>query len=321
MQYGGHSKDHRPDLAQLKLMAAAAEPTGHLVASDIVPGQRAEDPLYVPLIQRVRSVVKQQGLLYAGDSKMAALATRAHVAYHEDYYVVPLPMKGETAQAFEGWVEAAVSGAQPLRVIHQGADVIGQGYEFEREHTATLEEGTVTWTERVQVVRSCAWAKRQEAQLEARLATASAALYALTPEPGRGKRQIRTAADLHAAVDGVLERHQVSGLLQVNWERQERQVTRYRGPGRPGPNRASYTETVVRYVITEVTRNTEAIKARCQRLGWRPYATNAPSQRLTLAETFRYYRQGWRVERNFHLLKDLPLGLSPLFVFPDEQII
>ena len=29
----GHSKDHRPDLAQLKLMAAGAQPTGHLPPS------------------------------------------------------------------------------------------------------------------------------------------------------------------------------------------------------------------------------------------------------------------------------------------------
>ena len=33
MQHG-YSKDHRPDLPQLKLMAAA-EPSGHLIASDV----------------------------------------------------------------------------------------------------------------------------------------------------------------------------------------------------------------------------------------------------------------------------------------------
>jgi len=37
MQHG-HSKDHRPDLPELKLMAAAAEPTGQLIASDLAPG-------------------------------------------------------------------------------------------------------------------------------------------------------------------------------------------------------------------------------------------------------------------------------------------
>ena len=40
----GHSKDHRPNLPQLKLMAAV-EPAGHLLAHDIVAGQHAADPL------------------------------------------------------------------------------------------------------------------------------------------------------------------------------------------------------------------------------------------------------------------------------------
>ena len=53
----GHSKDHRPDLPQLKLMAAAAEPTGQLVACDVHPGQSADDPLYLPLIDRVRAIL------------------------------------------------------------------------------------------------------------------------------------------------------------------------------------------------------------------------------------------------------------------------
>ena len=76
----GHSKDHRPDLPQLKLMAAAAEPSGHLIACDVHPGQCADDPLYTPLMQRVRQMVGRTGLLYAGDCKMAALATRAEIA-------------------------------------------------------------------------------------------------------------------------------------------------------------------------------------------------------------------------------------------------
>lgn len=62
MQHG-HSKDHRPDLPQLKLMAAAAEPSGQIIACDVHPGNAADDPLYVPLIERVRQIVGRSGLL------------------------------------------------------------------------------------------------------------------------------------------------------------------------------------------------------------------------------------------------------------------
>src|SRR4051812_10615941 len=50
----GHSKDHRPDLPQFKLMAAAAEPSGLSLAGDVHPGNAADDPLYLPLYRRGR---------------------------------------------------------------------------------------------------------------------------------------------------------------------------------------------------------------------------------------------------------------------------
>jgi transposase len=320
MQYGGHSKDHRPDLPQLKLMAAAAEPSGHLIASDVVPGHCADDPLYVPLIDRVRGILGRTGLLYAGDNKMAALATRGHLAYHKDYYIVPLPMTGKTAEAFDSWVDRIVTGKQTATLIWGEERLIGGGYEFERSQTTTVEGESVTWTERVLVVRSRAWAKRQVRQLEKRLTAACSDLKALTPEPGRGKRQIRKEKGLQAAIDRVLEAHRVAGLLTVEWEREEKETTRYTGPGRPGPDRPTYTETTVRYMITGVERDEAAITARRHRLGWRVYATNAPTHRLTLPEVMLHYRQGWCLERDFHLVKDLPLGLSPLFVWKDDQV-
>jgi len=33
------------------------------------------------------------------------------------------------------------------------------------------------------------------------------------------------------------------------------------------------------------------------------------------------YNGGWSLERDFHLVKDVPLGIRPLFVREDEQII
>jgi transposase len=68
----GHSKDHRPDLPQVKVMVAALDPLGLPVAMDIVPGQRADDPQYVPAIHRVPESLARRGLLYVGDGKMGA---------------------------------------------------------------------------------------------------------------------------------------------------------------------------------------------------------------------------------------------------------
>lgn len=59
----GHRKDHRPDLPHLQLMAAAAQPSGQLIAWDVHPGPCADDPLYTALIQRVRRLLGRTGLL------------------------------------------------------------------------------------------------------------------------------------------------------------------------------------------------------------------------------------------------------------------
>ena len=316
----GHSKDHRPDLPQLKLMAAAAEPSGHLIACDVHPGQCADDPLYTPLLQRVRGIVGRPGMLYAGDWKMAALATRAEIAAHHDFSLLPLPLTGETATQVETWVTAIVDGTQEATRLWDGAHWLGAGYEWERPLHAMVDGQPIGWPERVQVVRSPTLAQRQQATLEKRLAAAEEELWALTPAPGRGKRQLRDEATLQAAMARVLERHEVAGLLTATWERHETTVTGYVGRGRGGADRPTRTQTQVRYALTGVQRHEEAIAARRHRLGWRVQVTNAPMDRLPLSQAIRHYRGGWSLERDVHLVKDLPLGLHPLFVWKEEQI-
>jgi len=320
MQYG-HSKDHRPDLPQLKLMAAAAEPSGHLLACDVHPGQAADDPLYRPLLTRVRQMLGRSGLLYVGDSKMAALATRADIVAHGDYYLMPLPLTGETAQQVEAWIDAVVDGEQTVTLIWDEKGLVGGGYEFERPMSAEVDGKPVTWTERVQVVRSLALAERESQQLEQRLAKAEAALRALTPPPGRGRRPYRDEAALQTAVSHVLERYGVTGLLQVTWQREEETVTRYVGRGRGSPKRPVRTEVRVRYVIAEVRRDEEGIQRRKHRLGWRIQVTNLAVTQMSLAQAVVHYRGGWCLERDFHLVKDRPIGISPLYVRRDDQII
>src|SRR5205823_437489 len=46
----GQSKDHRPDLPQVKINLSALDPLGLPLAVTIVSGQHAEDGLYVPAI-------------------------------------------------------------------------------------------------------------------------------------------------------------------------------------------------------------------------------------------------------------------------------
>src|SRR5216684_2625204 len=207
----GHSKDHRPDLAQVKLMAAATEPSGHLLACEVVAGQCADDPLYLPVIERVRQMMGRTGLLYTGDAKMAALSTRASIVAHQDYYLMPLPLTGHTRAEFDAWVERAVEPGkqEAVELLWDGSRLLGAGDEFDREVSAEVGGQTLVWTERVQVLRSGDLARQQSADLRERLGEAATAIRALTPARGRGKRQFTDEAALTAAIGAVERQYRV----------------------------------------------------------------------------------------------------------------
>src|SRR5215207_997833 len=61
----GHSKDD-PDRPQFKIAAAALDPLGMPLATTVVPGNTADDPLYVPAILAVRQSLGTGGRTYIG---------------------------------------------------------------------------------------------------------------------------------------------------------------------------------------------------------------------------------------------------------------
>ena len=75
---------------QFKMMLASLDPLGLPLVVDVVAGNRADDPLYIPSYRRMKKIVKRQGLLIVGDSKMSALKTRAVIVDGKDYYLTPL---------------------------------------------------------------------------------------------------------------------------------------------------------------------------------------------------------------------------------------
>ena len=327
MQYG-HSPDH-PSQPQVKMMAGSVDVggNGHLVVTDIVSGERADDPLYVPVLQRLRQSLQEPGLLYLGDCKMSSLATRADIEAHHDYYLVPLSEVGEVPALLAKCIEAAVTGDQVATLIYTQGDtatspkLAAAGYETCRSQSDSLPDGTlVTWEERLLVVRSLGQAAKERAAFGHRLTRATAALLALTCEPGRGRRPIRDEATLHRRAEAILTRHRVSGYVHYQMQREETTTTRYVGPGRGGPNRPQRTITHVHYMITAVTRDETAITEATWRLGWRLYGTNQPADGLPLEEAIPLYRHAPRVERHFHLLKAAPVGIAPLYVRRADQI-
>lgn len=113
----GHSKDHRPDVPQVKVMQAVLDPLGMPLATDVGSGARAADPLSVPCRGRVQASVGRHGRLDVGDCKMASRATRGFLAGQGDYSLCPLPALQRAEGELDGAIEAVWRAEQALTAV------------------------------------------------------------------------------------------------------------------------------------------------------------------------------------------------------------
>ena len=312
----GHSKDHRPDLPQLKVMLATLDPLGLPIATDVLSGERADDRLYLPAIARVRASLPQRGLLYVGDCKMSALETRAGVQAGGDFYLCPLSAVQVPPVLLDQYLAEAWASGPALPVERPQADGtmerIADGYERSQSLTAVVATWPHTWVERRVLVRSHTQARTAEMALRTRLAHAQAALDEVLVRR-RGKARLRDSTTVQQVVAAILARFQVAELLHVTVREQttQQRVRAYRE--RPAGVREVCTRTRTHTV------DAVALAAAIARLGWRVYATNQPADQLPMAQVVLAYREEYLVERSLGRLKGQPLSLRPVYVARDDH--
>lgn len=315
----GHSKDHRPDLPQLKVMLAALDGLGMPVVTQVVAGNRADDPLYLPTIAQVQQTLAESGLLYVGDSKMAALVTRATLQSQGDYYLCPLSEKqlppAELACYLQPIWDEEIKVVPLYREDELGQKQwIAEGYERSVEITQEVAGQPVTWQERRLVVRSLAQAQASAQALDTRLDKAQAELaHLLTAK--RGKKRLHSREALQLAAAAIVKHHRVADLLTltIDEQSQERQVRPYR-------SRPARTEIVKQLTLTVSVDETKVNEAK-RWFGWRVYATNQPSSTLSLSQAVLAYREEYLVERNFGRLKGKSLSLQPMYLQSENRAV
>ena len=212
----GHSKDHRPDLPQVKIAVAVLDPLGLPLTMTVVAGHTADDPLYLPEIAKVRQVARTTGLTYVGDCKMAALGTRAEIVAHQDYYLCPLSAKQMPDAELDRGLDPVLRNVlEPSEirlppadgVCDETDDPVAMGFAYTVERTAPDQSGqSQTWQERRLVVRSlacreprstCATASHVPSPRSTRSMNASKANSACRtkrPRPKLPPRSLRTIA-------------------------------------------------------------------------------------------------------------------------------
>ena len=308
-----------------KMMIASLDPLGIPIAVDVVPGNRADDPLYIPIYRRLKDIIPGQGLLVVGDSKMSALDTRAFVVHNKDYYLTPIAHQKDEPQLLDELLKGKQGNEEEMELIFFPEDIpasgdkpdpelaIARGFETERSRTAVVEGETATWTERLLVVRSFNYVQSMQAGLHRRLDKAEKALRNLTPSRQRGKRQIKDEESLLAAIERIEKKYKVQDLFTYDYHQEvsERKVRGYK-------EKPARIERKVRYKLS-VSRQEKAIAQAEFKAGWRIYVTNAPAEIFSLAQAVLAYRDQYVAENVFRRLKGEILSITPLYIHRDDH--
>jgi transposase len=311
----GHSKDDS-DRPQLKIAAAVLDPLGMPLVTTVVPGNTADDPLYVPAILAVRQSLGTGGRTYIGDCKMGALATRAFVAAGGDFYLCPLAESQLSRAGRRELLRPVWEGTQTLEQVRRpgpegGPDeLVAEGFGVDVELAAMVDQHQLRWTERRWLVRSLAYAKAQEAALERRLERATAALQNLVVRK-QGKKRLCHAELLNAA-ESLVVREGMEGLL--SYTARPVMATRHK---RAHGDRPARQEVDVSFVM-EVGREEGLIGERKREMGWQVYGTNGVA--LALPQVVWAYRGQYRIEDDWSRLKGRSLGLTPLYLQDEGRI-
>lgn len=315
----GHSKDHRPDLPQVKIAQSALDPLGLPVSTTIVSGNQADDPLYIPEIEKVQQSLRPSGLTYVGDSKMSSLRIREYLAKSQNYYLCPLSEKQVSKTDLAELLAPVFRGEERLTEVFspdQSAPasdepaVIAKGFVLEMPQSVAGEDAAFVWREQWLVVHSLKYANRQQQGLDSRIERAIDALKQLNLS-GRGRKRL-SVEETKSEVTRILGRYRVKTLISVDYE--QTTETLHKRAYRDKPAR---TMTTIHLTVLP-TLSAEAYQQAVALLGWRVYASN--DLNLSLREAVYGYRNEYLIEQGFGRYKGKALGLRPIYLASDERV-
>jgi transposase len=294
------------------------DPAGVPIFTETLPGNGADDPLYLGAWRTMGQTLGHKDFLLVADCKAAALETRATIAQEGGRYLFPVPLTGKTPAVLADWIRQPPAESRDLVLDAEAGAAgegkrLGRGFEVEKTLTVELGQQTYQWKERWLVIRSDNHAKRQTKKLIKRLETAEKEVKKRYPKADEG------AQELAARANKVIEKHEVSDFLSVSIGERIEYRKRYLKRGRPGPTSPYEWEARHEYQCRS-QRHEAALDAQSDLLGWRIYVTNTSAERMSLEQSLKYYRDEWTVARGFHRFKQGCLPVLPLFIRLPERI-
>ena len=313
----GYSKDRRPDLVQYRQMLATLDPMGLPLLGATLAGNKTDESDYLPTWQKLAKIIGHQDFLFLADSKASTWKNRALINQEGGIYCFPLAMSQPRPKLLLKWVTETSTTVE--EIYCSGSDEpespIGKGFEIPLGSLWLEKENQQwhRWSERWLVVCSYALRQRQLKSLSTRLSKAELALEKLAQKSPQEEVMLQTK------VENILKRYRVKEQILTSIEKKICYKKVYQGAGRRGENRTFRRVRQTTFSLTYQRCQAQIVQQQSI-AGWRLYATNAESSRLSLEQAVNSYREQWQPERGFHRFKRGHLPALPIY-FQDEERI
>jgi len=321
-QYG-YSKHHDARLGMLKIMLACVDNElngfGYPLAHVTVSGEKADDSLYIPVIEECEKTFSQTPMrkLYVGDSKMGSKENRSYIVTSQNDYLVPLSKlqlsQTERIEAIkkvrpEDYYQVYKTNKENKKVL------VAQGFEqiskvIYKNKTGEEQE----WEERRVFVLSRSYSVAQQQGLENRIQRTTTRLQELFISK-QGKQVPKSKEEAEQITSKLLKEQGLGKLLAV--EIIETYETKKIRAYKDRPAREEHWSTFQ----VKITPNKTAINNRKKELGWQVYGTTVKKEELDFEKIVWKYRNQNRVESRFNDLRNKVVPLMPIFLKKDNRV-
>jgi transposase len=194
----GYSKQRRSDQPFCKVMVAAMDLLCLPLAIEVLKGSGPDVDHYLPVIQRVQSILGQCGNLYVGDSQLGSFPNRLQIHHDGDYYLCPLGRKQCSMDKLHHYLDQVPEQVDKLPGLFTQADAKRKSaYFYEITENLEDEDSQLKWTERRLLVYCPEYAEGLIKSFNNRLDEAETAIGNLVISKS-GRRNPKTLKDLHA---------------------------------------------------------------------------------------------------------------------------
>jgi len=299
----GHSKDHRPDLKQLIYSLSISEDGAVPIHHHVYPGNRNDETTHIETWNALCRIHGCPDFLYVADCKLCTHKQLAHIVDHGGKAITMLPEIFLEARRFKDQLRAAPLSKRLLwrRPIPNDESNTEYFYLLEGSYHTDLAGYPLYW------FLSSEKRQRDQQSRQQRLAAAEAALAQLAPK--LNAYHLKRKADILGAVEDILQKHQVQGLLSVGLDTRLPRF-RQRPRGRPG-QKVRYRYLYKFSYSLHWSRNSQALRQEARTDGVFPLLSTDPS--LPPKRVLQAWKFQPRLEKRFSQFKSIHLAAPLLF--------